>query len=89
MANKATSDLEIIETHDAYTPLVGTLPALILDNTHVPLVVIDVWEHVFSFANTKAYYIDKRNDRAAYIADWFKLVNWEFAASQLASVSKL
>lgn len=34
-----------------------------------PLMVIDVWEH--------AYYIDKQNKRADYIADFWKLVDWE------------
>ncbi|OGT50218.1 MAG: superoxide dismutase [Gammaproteobacteria bacterium RIFCSPHIGHO2_12_FULL_38_11] len=36
-----------------------------------PLLTCDVWEH--------AYYIDTRNDRAAYIANFWKLVNWQFA----------
>ncbi len=36
-----------------------------------PVLTIDVWEH--------AYYIDKRNLRPAYIEDFWKLVNWEFA----------
>ena len=67
VAKKGTSELSIIDTHDAYNPLV--------EGTHSPLLVIDVWEH--------AYYIDKRNDRAAYISGFFNILNWGFAASNL------
>lgn len=40
-----------------------------------PLLVLDVWEH--------AYYIDKRNNRLAYIQEWFKLINWDFVAQNI------
>jgi Fe-Mn family superoxide dismutase len=44
----------------------------------VPLLVCDLWEH--------AYYVDYRNDRAAFLKAWFDAVpNWAFAASQLAA----
>lgn len=46
----------------------------ILDNK-TPLLTCDVWEH--------AYYIDTRNDRAAYVNHFWNLVNWEFAAKNL------
>lgn len=40
-----------------------------------PLLTIDVWEH--------AYYIDKRNARAAYVEDFWHLINWNFVNDSL------
>jgi Fe-Mn family superoxide dismutase len=42
----------------------------------VPLLTCDVWEH--------AYYIDHRNDRAAYLKSFWPLVNWEFVTANLS-----
>jgi superoxide dismutase, Fe-Mn family len=44
---------------------------------HVALLTCDMWEH--------AYYIDHRNDRAAYLQSFWPLVNWEFVAANLAA----
>ena len=41
------------------------------------LLNIDVWEH--------AYYLKHYNLRAAYIDDWFHVVNWEKAAERFAA----
>jgi Fe-Mn family superoxide dismutase len=43
----------------------------------VALLTCDVWEH--------AYYIDYRNVRATYVENFWKLVNWDFAAKNFAS----
>ncbi len=40
-----------------------------------PVLTCDVWEH--------AYYIDTRNARPAYLENFWKLVNWDFVASNL------
>lgn len=40
-----------------------------------PLLTCDVWEH--------AYYIDYRNNRAGYVENFWKIVNWEFVAENL------
>ena len=45
-------------------------------NGDTPLLTCDVWEH--------AYYIDYRNDRAAYVKAFWNLVNWDFAGANFA-----
>jgi Fe-Mn family superoxide dismutase len=40
-----------------------------------PLLTCDVWEH--------AYYIDYRNDRAAYVRAFWEAVNWDFVEGNL------
>jgi Fe-Mn family superoxide dismutase len=47
-----------------------------LRDGQVPLLTCDVWEH--------AYYIDRRNDRKAYLQHYWPLVNWEFVTANLA-----
>ena len=41
------------------------------------VLTIDVWEH--------AYYVDYRNARPKYIEEFWKIVNWDFASSNLVT----
>ncbi|MCU0725234.1 MAG: superoxide dismutase [Fe] [Planctomycetes bacterium] len=59
--------LKVVKTGNADTPLRSGMK---------PLLTIDVWEH--------AYYVDFRNARPKYIETFLdKLVNWDFAATNL------
>ncbi len=40
-----------------------------------PLLTCDVWEH--------AYYVDTRNNRGAYLENFWNIVNWDFVANNL------
>ena len=46
-------------------------------NVHT-LIACDVWEH--------AYYIDTRNDRAAYITNFMQIVNYAFALDRYKAI---
>lgn len=45
-----------------------------------PLLALDVWEH--------AYYLKHYNQRAAYIDDWFSIVDWEKASRRFAEIPR-
>ncbi|MED4906088.1 superoxide dismutase [Parageobacillus thermoglucosidasius] len=47
----------------------------------IPLLVLDVWEH--------AYYLQYKNDRAAYINSWWNIVHWRDVEERFAQARKL
>ena len=66
---EAGGKLSVEETHDGETLALGDKK---------PLLTIDLWEH--------AYYLDHKNERPAYLkAVIGGLLNWEFAANNMAA----
>lgn len=64
-----SGQLKVTKTLNADNPL---------PTGQVPLLTMDVWEH--------AYYLDYQNKRPDYIDAFLNhLVNWDFAASNLAT----
>ena len=67
----------LVKKADGTLDIVNTTNAATpLTTSDTPLLTCDVWEH--------AYYIDYRNSRANYLASFWALANWEFAAKNFA-----
>lgn len=63
--------LDITSTPNQDNPLMD-----VADVQGTPILGCDVWEH--------AYYLNYQNKRPDYIANWWKVVNWDFVAENYA-----
>jgi len=77
IGNFGSSWTWLVKKADGSVDIVNTSNAATpLTGADKPLLTCDLWEH--------AYYIDYRNRRPDYLAAWWKLVNWDFAARNFA-----
>ena len=64
-----TGNLKIVTTANQDVPFIHIQYPI---SNFQPLIACDVWEH--------AYYLKYQNRRADYIAAWWNIVNWHYAA---------
>ena len=77
IGNFGSSWTWLVKKPDGSLDIVNTSNAATpLTTADKPLLTCDLWEH--------AYYIDYRNRRPDYLAGFWKLVNWDFAARNFA-----
>ena len=77
VGNFGSSWTWLVKKADGSLDIVNTSNAATpVTGTDKPLLTCDLWEH--------AYYIDYRNRRPDYMAAFWSLINWDFAASNFA-----
>jgi superoxide dismutase, Fe-Mn family len=77
VGNFGSSWTWLVKKADGSLDIVNTSNAATpITGTDKPLITCDLWEH--------AYYVDHRNRRPDYLAGFWKLVNWSFAAKNFA-----
>ena len=71
----------LVQKADGSVDIVNTSNAATpLTTTDKPLLTADVWEH--------AYYVDRRNNRGAYIDSFMSLINWDKVEERFAAAMK-
>ena len=69
MGNFGSGWTWLVKTSSGEVDIVNTSNAgCVIADGHHPILVCDVWEH--------AYYVDTRNNRGAYLKNYWELVNW-------------
>ncbi len=70
-----SGELKIVKTANQDNPLMD-----ISTEKGTPLLAIDVWEH--------AYYLKHKNKRAAYVEDFWNVINWKFVSDTYKAAKK-
>lgn len=67
--------LKIVKTANQDNPLMD-----VVADKGTPILAIDVWEH--------AYYLKHKNLRAAYVENFWQVINWQFVSEKYADAVK-